>query len=89
LCPHADRTIAENDLDTPAQVPWWSEPDTTLGVLRRLGDHPDQQHAGHADIVRELIDGKAGTAQDPLGDDPEFWARYVNQVREAADFFKQ
>ncbi|HEY9294413.1 MAG TPA: DUF664 domain-containing protein [Microlunatus sp.] len=28
---HADRTIAEFDLDTPARVAWWSEPDTTLG----------------------------------------------------------
>jgi hypothetical protein len=88
-CAHADRTIEVNDLDSPARVPWWSEPDTTLGVLLIRMVAETAQHAGHADIVRELIDGKAGTAQDPLGDDPEFWTRYVSQVRQAADFFKQ
>lgn len=86
-CAHADRTIAENELDSPAHVPWWSEPDTTLGVLliRMVGE--TAQHAGHADIVRELIDGKAGNPQDELGDDPQFWDRFVGRIRQAADTF--
>ena len=30
---HADSTIAALSLDCPAQVPWWTDRDTTLGEL--------------------------------------------------------
>jgi hypothetical protein len=43
------------------------------------------QHAGHADIIRELIDGKGGPDQDSL-DEPA-WQEYMAQVRGAADAF--
>lgn len=58
-CAHSDRTIAELDLDAPADVPWWAEGerDTTLGVLLVRMVDETAHHAGHADIVRELIDG--------------------------------
>lgn len=87
-CAHADTTVAEHDLDSPAQVPWWSEPSTTLGVLlvRMLAE--TAQHAGHADIVRELIDGQVGNTEDRLGDDPAFWGRFTTQIRDAAEEFK-
>jgi hypothetical protein len=62
-CAHADETIAALDLDAPGHVPHWAEghQDTTLGVLliRMLAE--TSQHAGHADIVREQLDGQTTT----------------------------
>ncbi|GAB3923002.1 hypothetical protein GCM10011575_00260 [Microlunatus endophyticus] len=46
------------------------------------------QHAGHADIVRELIDGKAGNTEDRLGDDPVFWNKFTGRIRDAAETFR-
>jgi Protein of unknown function (DUF664) len=43
------------------------------------------QHAGHADIARELIDGKGGPDQDDF--DGPGWREYLSQVRAAADAF--
>jgi hypothetical protein len=43
------------------------------------------QHAGHADIVRELIDGKGGPDQDAI-DEPT-WREYISQVQTAASTF--
>jgi hypothetical protein len=43
------------------------------------------QHAGHADIIRELIDGKGGPDQDSI-DEPT-WREYISQVQAAADTF--
>lgn len=87
-CAHADATLAELDLDSPGRVSWWKEPDTTLGVLLIRMVAETAQHAGHADIVRELIDGSAGNTEDELGDDPEFWARFTGSIREAAEEFR-
>ena len=46
-----------------------------------------QRHAGHADIVRELIDGTAGRRADndnlPPGDQA-WWRDYRDRVEEAA-----
>ena len=64
-CAHGDRTIEDLDLDAPGSVAHWPEDrrHTTLGVLLiRIVDET-AQHAGHADIVRELIDGRAGPGQ--------------------------
>jgi hypothetical protein len=44
------------------------------------------QHAGHADIVRELIDGRGGADHDGYGDD-DTWRRYLATVQAAADAF--
>jgi len=87
-CAHADATIAELDLDSAAHVPWWSDQNTTLGVLLIRMVAETAQHAGHGDIVRELIDGRAGNTEDLLGDDPAFWRRFRAQIRSAAEEFK-
>ncbi|MEU7085169.1 DinB family protein [Streptomyces achromogenes] len=61
---HSDRTIATLALDATGHVPWWPEErrEVTLHhvLVRVLCD--TQRHAGHVDIVRELIDGSAGYA---------------------------
>jgi hypothetical protein len=44
-------------------------------------------HLGHADIIRELIDGSAGADHDDFGD-AEKWRDYVARIQAAADTFK-
>jgi hypothetical protein len=46
------------------------------------------QHAGHADIVRELIDGAAGPDHDGDGWDADHWLSYLARVQAAADAFR-
>ncbi|MBO0812075.1 MAG: DinB family protein [Microlunatus sp.] len=89
-CAHADRTITELDLDAPGHVDWWApeDADTTLGFLLVRMVAETAHHAGHADIVRELIDGAAGNLQDPLGDDPAFWNAFYTKIATAADVFR-
>jgi len=74
---HSDESLATLPLHAPASVAWWSEEsrETTFGhlVARVLAE--TAQHAGHCDIVRELIDGPPGPAE------------YVAQVRAAAEAF--
>ncbi len=62
---HSDSTIATLTLDAIGRVPWWPEErrEVTLHhiLVRVISD--TQRHAGHADIVRELIDGSVGYLQ--------------------------
>jgi hypothetical protein len=86
-CAHADQTIAELDLLTPGRVAHWPEDrrDTTLGVLLIRMVAETAQHAGHADIIRELIDGRAGPDHDAV--DETAWRKYVARIEAAADSF--
>jgi hypothetical protein len=86
-CAHADATIAALDLTAAGSVAHWpaERRETTLGVLLIRMVAETARHAGHADIIRELIDGKGGPDQDSL-DEPA-WREYLAQVRGAADAF--
>lgn len=88
ICAHSDRTVMELPLDTPGSVAHWPEERraTTLGVLLIRMVEETAHHAGHADIVRELIDGRGGPDQDVL--DESAWREYVATVRLAADAFR-
>ncbi|MFF1399466.1 DinB family protein [Streptomyces sp. NPDC058287] len=59
---HSDATIEELPLDAPGHVPWWPEPypNTNLFaiMIHVLGE--SIRHAGHADILREGLDGRTG-----------------------------
>ncbi|HLS12964.1 MAG TPA: DinB family protein [Beutenbergiaceae bacterium] len=87
---HGRQTIAALDLDTAGFVSWWGPGgrDVTLGrvlvhVLAEVA-----RHAGHADIVRELIDSAAGLADgnDNLPDrDATWWGEYYERVQRAAE----
>ncbi|AVH99472.1 DinB family protein [Streptomyces sp. WAC00288] len=59
---HSDATIDALPLDAPGHVPWWPEPhsDTNLFavMVHVLGE--TNRHAGHADILRENVDGRTG-----------------------------
>jgi len=59
---HSDATIGDLPLDASGTVPWWPE-ERRHPTLRTLLVHTIQEtarHAGHADIIRESIDGAAG-----------------------------
>ena len=59
---HSDATIAELPLDARGAVPWWGEgySDPTLHTMLVHTIQETARHAGHADIIRESIDGVAG-----------------------------
>jgi uncharacterized damage-inducible protein DinB len=86
---HSDETIETLALDATGDVPWWPEEQRTV-TLHRILLHmiaEINRHAGHADIVRELIDGSKGFRADvdnlPPGDD-EWWADYRCRLEAAA-----
>jgi hypothetical protein len=59
---HADLTISELPLDAIGHVPWWPA-DTNEVTLHQILVHMTLEtgrHAGHADIIRELIDESVG-----------------------------
>ena len=86
---HGDETLAVLPLDAPASVPWWPEErrETTFGHLVVRVVDETAHHAGHCDIVRELIDGRGGGDHDDIGSE-EFWTTYVAKVQAAADPFR-
>ncbi|HEV7679966.1 MAG TPA: DinB family protein [Candidatus Dormibacteraeota bacterium] len=86
---HADVTITELPLDTMGTVPWWP-PDRRETPLHRVLVHvvaETNRHAGHADIVRELIDGAVGLREGvsnlPEGD-RDWWEAHRLRVEQAA-----
>jgi uncharacterized damage-inducible protein DinB len=86
---HAEPTIDGLGLDALGRVPWWP-PDRNEVTLHRVLIHviaETCQHAGHADIIRELIDGAIGLTPDRPNlpsTDPAWWSTYRDRVERAA-----
>jgi hypothetical protein len=59
---HADATISELAADAPGSVPWWPQPEVKLFAILVHMFNDTNRHAGHADILREQIDGRTGYA---------------------------
>lgn len=82
---HADATIDALALDATGQVPWWPE-DRRQVTVHRILVHvtaETNRHAGHADIIRELLDGAAGLrrSNDNLAPgDPAWWRDYRDRL---------
>jgi hypothetical protein len=79
-------------LDAPGRVAWWPE-DRNQVTLHRILVHliaETNRHAGHADIVRELIDGAAGL-RDGMSNLPDveeaWWESYRTQLQDVARSF--
>ncbi|MFZ4718458.1 MAG: DinB family protein [Ilumatobacteraceae bacterium] len=87
---NSDATVDALSLDDVGEVPWWPE-DRRRVTLHRILVHittETHRHAGHADIVRELIDGATGIRAESdnmwAGDEPDYWATYCARVEAAA-----
>jgi hypothetical protein len=61
---HADATIKELPIDAPGHVPWWSRSEVKLFTIMVHVLQETTRHAGHADILREQIDGRTGVAAE-------------------------
>ncbi|RMI03536.1 DinB family protein [Cellulomonas triticagri] len=86
---HADATIAALPLDAPGRVPWWRAGHDHV-TLHRVLVHlvaETARHAGHADILRESLDGAMGNGPaDPnVPDrDTDGWSAHRARVEAAA-----
>jgi uncharacterized damage-inducible protein DinB len=86
---HSDATIQALPLTAPGEVPWWP-PERRRVTLHQILVHmcvETARHAGHADILRELIDGAAGNGPaDPnlTRRTPDEWARHRARIDAAA-----
>lgn len=86
---HSDVTINALDLDAPGRVAWWP-PERRDVTLHRVLIHviaETNRHAGHADIIREQIDGAVGLRQDNdnmTPGDPQWWANYRDRLERSA-----
>lgn len=85
---HSDATVEALDLDARGEVPWWGDRSTV--TLHQVLVHvatETHRHAGHADIVRELVDGsiglRSGNENLPDGDDA-WWAAHRERLEQAA-----
>ena len=86
---HSDATIEALPLDAIGRVPHWPDAHSEV-TLHRIMVHviaDSQRHAGHTDIVRELIDGAVGLQENndnlpPAGQTS--WQDHWNRVERAA-----
>ena len=86
----ADATIDELPLDAVGNVPWW-KPESNPVSLERVIVHVIvdlARHVGHADIVREGVDGAVGlrVGASNLPDDPD-WPAHVARLTALAERF--
>lgn len=86
---HCDATIEASPLDALGRVPWWPAERAQV-TLHRILIHmiaETNRHAGHADIVRELIDGTAGLRADNdnmTPGDADWWQQYRDRLEQVA-----
>ena len=86
---HADATVEALPLDANGEVPWWREErrHPTLHTILVHVSVEVARHAGHADVLRELIDGRAGMSPDNgnlPGRGPAEWAAFRARIEAAA-----
>lgn len=86
-CAHADATIDALELDALGNVPWWRKSEVTLHAILVHVIAETNRHAGHADILREQLDGAGGMSAANTNlpkQDAAWWAAYRARVEEAA-----
>lgn len=85
---HADATIEALDLDALGVVPWWPEDRRRVSLHRILVHmgYETARHAGHADIVREMLDGLAGDGDGNLAEkSPDEWVLWREHLVDVAE----
>ena len=84
---HSDATIKALAIDAPGNVAWWPRPEVKLFdiLVHMLAE--TSRHAGHADILREGLDGAVGTDAESMAEqrhDAAFWAEQCAKIEQAA-----
>jgi len=75
-------------IDAPGHVPWWPRPNVKLVniVVQIVGE--TSRHAGHADILREQLDGRVGESEQGSAAfqeyDADYWASKRAKIEQAA-----
>jgi Protein of unknown function (DUF664) len=87
---HSDATIDGLALDAIGRVPHWpaGQSEVTLHQILVHVIVDTQRHAGHADIIRELIDGTVGLlegAPNVPNEDQGWWARRHDMLQRIAE----
>ena len=87
VCAHSDATIDALALDAPGHVEWWPDPEVKLFdvLVHMLAE--TSRHAGHADILREEIDGAVGPDAESMASkrhDAAFWEERRAEIELAA-----
>jgi hypothetical protein len=91
---HSDETISALPLDAVGEVAWWPEDDRAISLAQALVHVISDlyRHAGHADVIRELIDGAVGadprwSNMSPMDDDawPDLRERVEGAARRAGE----
>ncbi len=86
---HSDATINTLPLDAIGRVRWWPD-DRSEVTLHQILVHviaETGRHAGHADVVRELIDGAVGLREsndNMAPGDREWWEAYRSRLERVA-----
>ncbi|MFD8691249.1 DinB family protein [Streptomyces sp. NPDC059651] len=84
---HSDATIDALDLDATGLLPGGEGKELTLHRVLVHMVAETQRHAGHADVVRELIDGATGQREkgrNMAPGDAAWWAGHRARVERAA-----
>ncbi|KJK56015.1 DinB family protein [Saccharothrix sp. ST-888] len=84
---HSDATIESLHLDAVGRVPWGSRNEVTLhrALVHMIAE--TDRHVGHADIVRELIDGTVGLREgsdNMAPGDAAWWENHRSRLEQAA-----
>ena len=89
-CAHSNWVLDNVEADAVATVPWWPESarTTTAGALLARVLKDTAMHAGQLQVLRELIDGQAGSDRDAIGDD-QWWNDYTSMLEDVARQFRR
>jgi hypothetical protein len=86
---HSDATVAALPLDAVGLVPWWPA-ERREPTLHRVLTHvvaETSRHAGHADLLRELIDGTVGmraAVSNLPAHDADWWVAHHDRLEQVA-----
>ena len=83
---HTNATINTLAIDAPGYVPWWDDHVKLFNIMvHMLSD--TTRHAGHADILREQLDGTVGMTAKSAAlhrHDSAFWKARCATIEQAA-----